>query len=230
MELDNLSANLGIKFNNPQLLKEALTHRSYLNEFKNRNLASNERLEFLGDTILSFVVSTWLFKKFPQYFEGKLTNLRSNLVKTSSLTKIAQKLKLGDYLLLSKGERESKGQENPTLLANALEAIIGAVFLDQGIKTAKDFIKTHFEPLLKEILETGKLKDYKSLLQEKIQAQTSQSPIYKTIKTEGPEHNKTFTVNVIIEGQVFATGAGKSKQKAEQQAAKQALEKLGSKK
>jgi ribonuclease-3 len=230
MEFDNLSANLGIKFNNLELLKEALTHRSYLNEFKNRNFQSNERLEFLGDAILSFVVSTWLFKKFPQFFEGKLTSLRSNLVKTTSLTKVAQKLKVGDYLLLSKGEKEARGQQNPTLLANAMEAIIGAIFLDQGVKAAKDFIEIHFEPLLKEIMESGRLKDHKSLLQEKIQAQTSQSPVYKTVKEEGPEHNKVFTVNVITEGKFLATGAGKSKQKAEQQAAKQALEKLTSKK
>ncbi len=230
MELDHLSTNLGIKFNNLELLKEALTHRSYLNEFKNRNLQSNERLEFLGDAILSFVVSTWLFKKFPQFFEGKLTSLRSNLVKTTSLTKVAQKLKVGDYLLLSKGEKEAMGQQNPTLLANAMEAIIGAIFLDQGVEKAKDFIEIHFEPLLKEIMESGRLKDHKSLLQEKIQAQTSQSPIYKTIKEEGPEHHKTFTVKVIAVGEILATGSGKSKQKAEEEAAKQALEKLTSKK
>lgn len=226
MELNHLAANLGVKFNNLQILKEALTHRSYLNEFKNRNLASNERLEFLGDAVLSFVVSSWLFKEFPYYFEGKLTNLRSNLVKTVSLTKIAQKLKVGDYLLLSKGEKESQGQQNPTLLANAMEAIIGAIFLDQGIETAKTFIENHFQFLLKEVIQTGKFKDYKSLLQEKIQAQTSQSPVYKTIKEEGPEHNKIFTVSVTTEGKILATGVEKSKQKAEEEAAKQALEKI----
>jgi len=230
MNFDQLEKILGIKFKNLGLLKEALTHRSYLNEFKNKNLQSNERLEFLGDAVLSFVVSTWLFKKFPQYFEGKLTNLRSNLVKTSSLTKIAQKLKVGDYLLLSKGEKESQGQQNPSLLANAMEAIIGAIFLDQGIETAKIFIENNFQPLLEEIMQTGKFKDYKSLLQEKIQAQTSQSPVYKTIKEEGPEHNKIFTVSVTAEGEILAMGVGKSKQKAEEEAAKQALEKLTSKK
>ena len=230
MELNHLAANLGVKFNNLQILKEALTHRSYLNEFKNKNFQSNERLEFLGDAVLSFVVSSWLFKEFPYYFEGKLTNLRSNLVKTVSLTKIAQKLKVGDYLLLSKGEKESQGQQNPTLLANAMESIIGAIFLDQGIETAKIFVETHFQPLLREVIQTGKFKDYKSLLQEKIQAQTSHSPFYKTVKTEGPEHNKIFTVNVMVEGKVLATGMGKSKQKAEEEAAKKALEKLTSKK
>jgi len=228
MDLTNLEKNLGLKFQNQGFLKQALTHRSYLNEFKNRNLQSNERLEFLGDAVLGFVVSTWLFKKFPQYFEGKLTNFRSNLVKTPSLSKIAQKLEIGNYLLLSKGEKEGKGQENPTLLANAMEAIIGAIFLDQGIKATKIFIKTHFQSLLEEIIQSGKLKDYKSLLQEKIQAQTSQSPVYKTVKEEGPEHQKIFTVSVTTNGELLAIGTGKSKQKAEQQAAQKALEKINS--
>ena len=230
MDFTNLEKNLGLKFQNQGFLKQALTHRSYLNEFKNSNLESNERLEFLGDAILGFVVSTWLFKKFPHYFEGKLTNFRSNLVKTASLAKIAQKLEVGDYLLLSKGEREGRGQQNPTLLANAMEAIIGAIFLDQGIHSVKVFIKTHFQELLEEIIQSGKLKDYKSLLQEKIQAQTSESPNYKTIKEEGPEHNKIFTVSVSAQGELLAVGTGKSKQKAEEEAAHLALEKLSLKK
>ncbi len=225
MNFESLSDNLGIKFNNLELLKEALTHRSYLNEDK-KTLQSNERLEFLGDAILSFVVSNWLFKKFPHYPEGKLTNYRSNLVKTSSLAKIAQKLKIGNYLLLSKGEKEAQGQKNLTLLANALEAIIGAIFLDQGIKKTKNFVQKNFQPLLEKIIKTGKLKDHKSLLQEKVQAKIKQAPVYKIIKTEGPEHNKIFTANVVIEGKIFATGVGKSKQKAEQQAAKKALKKI----
>ena len=230
MDFTNLEKNLGLKFQNQGFLKQALTHRSYLNEFKNSNLESNERLEFLGDAVLGFVVSTWLFKKFPQYFEGKLTNFRSNLVKTVSLAKIAQELEVGNYLLLSKGEKEGRGQQNPTLLANAMEAIIGAIFLDQGIHSVKVFIKTHFQKLLEEIIQSGKLKDYKSLLQEKIQAQTSESPNYKTIKEEGPEHNKIFTVSVTFQNELLAIGVGKSKQKAEEEAAHLALEKLSLKK
>lgn len=230
MDFEGLEKNLGIKFNNQQFLKEALTHRSYLNEFKKEHLESNERLEFLGDAILSFIVSNWLFEKFTLFHEGKLTNLRSNLVKTSALAEVAQNLKIGDYLLLSRGEKESGGQENPTLLANTTEAIIGAIFLDQGIKIIDSFIKINFEPLLKKIIASGRLKDYKSLLQEKIQAKTGQSPIYKTAKEEGPEHNKIFTINVFANGKIMAKGIGKSKQKAEQEAAKTALEKLGIKK
>lgn len=230
MELKKLEKNLDLKFNNPSLLKEALTHRSYLNEFKKQKIQSNERLEFLGDSILSFIVSSWLFEEFPIFPEGKLTNLRSNLVKTTSLAQIAQKLKIGDYLLLSKGEKDSSGQKNPTLIANALEAIIGAVFLDQGIESVQIFIKRNFQSILKETIKTGRLKDYKSLLQEKIQAQMSESPIYKTIKEQGPEHNKIFTVSVMTDRGALATGEGKSKQKAEQQAAKEALEKISLKK
>ena len=230
MNFEELEKNLGFRFKNPNLLREALTHRSYLNEFKKQQIQSNERLEFLGDAVLSFIVSDWLFKKFPGFTEGKLTNLRSNLVKTTSLTQIAQRLKVGEYLLLSKGEKETQGQKNPTLLANTLEAIIGALFLDQGLKATEIFIWENFEALLKEVMRSGRLKDYKSLLQEKIQAQSGQSPIYKTIKEKGPEHKKIFTVNVLAKGEILATGAGKSKQKAQEEAAKQALENLALKK
>ncbi|MCX6725811.1 MAG: ribonuclease III [Candidatus Shapirobacteria bacterium] len=230
MDFESLEQKLTIKFSNQQLLKEALTHRSYLNEFKKEHLESNERLEFLGDVVLSFVVSNWLFEKFPLFPEGKLTNLRSNLVKTTALSEIAQNLKIGDYLLLSRGEKESGGQKNPTLLANTTEAIIGAIFLDQGIKIVDNFIKINFEPLLKKTIASGRLKDYKSLLQEKIQAKTGQSPIYKTTREEGPEHDKIFTIDVFANGKIMAKGVGKSKQKAEQEAAKIALEKLGIKK
>ncbi len=230
MNFKELEKKLGFKFKDSNLLKEALTHRSYLNEFKKQRIQSNERLEFLGDAVLSFIVSSWLFKEFPRCHEGKLTNLRSNLVKTASLTQVAQKLKIGEYLLLSKGEKESQGQENPTLLANTVESIIGALFLDQGLESAKTFIRANFEPLLEEVIRSGRLKDYKSLLQEKIQAQKGQSPVYKTIKEKGPEHDKIFTVNVLAEGEILATGIGKSKQKAQEEAAKQALENLALKK
>lgn len=230
MNFSNLEKNLGFSFKNHELLKEALTHRSYLNEYKNQKIESNERLEFLGDAVLSFIVSSWLFEKFPNFPEGKLTSLRSGLVNTNALAKVGQELKIGDYLLLSHGEKEAGGQKNPTLLANTLEAIIGALFLDQKIEDVKIFIRNHFKKLLDEIISSGRLKDYKSLLQEKAQAKVGQSPTYKIIKEEGPEHNKIFTVNVLIEKQTLAQGVGKSKQKAEQEAAKKALENLGSKK
>lgn len=219
----DLEKNLGTKFKNKKLLIQALTHRSFLNEANQPDIESNERLEFLGDTILSFIISEWLFKQFPDYLEGDLTNIRSNLVRTASLAKIAQRLKIGNYLLLSKGEKESGGQKNPTLLANALEAVIGAIFLDQDLKTVKKFIRNNFSSALESLVRLGGLKDSKSLLQEKIQSETNFSPVYKTIKEEGPDHNKTFTVGVFLSNKLLATGMGKSKQQAEEEAAKIAL-------
>lgn len=219
----DLEKNLGTKFKNKKLLIQALTHRSFLNEANQPDIESNERLEFLGDTILSFIISEWLFKQFPDYLEGDLTNIRSNLVRTASLTKIAQRLKIGNYLLLSKGEKESGGQKNPTLLANALEAVIGAIFLDQDLKTVKKFIRNNFSSALESLIRLGGLKDSKSLLQEKIQSETNFSPVYKTIKEEGPDHNKTFTVGVFLGNKLLATGVGKNKQQAEEEAAKIAL-------
>lgn len=223
-----LENKLGIKFKNPKLLNQALVHRSYLNEVGNQKLVSNERLEFLGDAILDFIVSAWLYQLFPDYPEGKLTNLRSNLVKTDTLAKVADKYNAGEYLFLSRGEKESGGQKNPSLLANTFEAIIGAVFIDQGLETAEKLIKENLKPVLKQLIETGEFKDNKSLLQEKIQADTKLTPIYKTIKEEGPDHAKTFTVGVFIQNKLLASGQGKNKQEAEEQAASNALEKLAS--
>lgn len=224
--LDNLEKKLGIQFKNPKLLAQALIHRSYLNEIAGKGIRSNERLELLGDSILSFIISEWLFFKFPNYPEGELTNLRSNIVRTSSLAQIAQELGLGDYLLLSRGEQESGGAQNPSILANALEAIIGAIYLDQGIITAQNFIKEKFAPLINKITKRGEFKDAKSILQEKLQADLKQAPVYKTLKEEGPDHDKTFTVGVFIQKKLLAKGKGKSKQEAEEKAAKTALEKI----
>jgi len=224
--LDILEKKLKIKFQNRQLFREALTHRSYLNEAKEKDLRSNERLEFLGDAVLSFVISEWLFKHFPNYPEGQLTNLRSNLVKTESLAKIAKKFDLGKFLFLSKGEKEEGGENNPVLLANAFEAIIGAIFLERGVETVKNFIRKHFENLLKKLVSKGEFKDYKSLLQEKIQAETKITPFYRVIKETGPAHAKIFTVGVYLGEKLLAQGVGKSKQAAEEKAAKSALTKI----
>lgn len=221
--LGQLEKNLGVKFKNQKLLKQALTHRSFLNEASQSGGKSNERLEFLGDAILSFLISGWLFKQFPDYPEGNLTNIRANLVKTTSLAKLSQKIKIGDFLLMSRGEKESGGANNVSLLANALEAMIGAIYLDQNLKTVEKFIRQHFSPILTALLKTGSFKDSKSLLQEKTQAENSQSPVYKTLKEEGPDHDKIFTVGVFLDNQLLATGVGKSKQQAEEEAAKMAL-------
>lgn len=224
--LEKLQQRLGIKFNEPQLLAQALVHRSYLNEAIGEGLESNERLEFLGDSVLSFTVSHWLHQKFPHYKEGELTNLRSSLVRTSTLAQIANQLKIGQNLLMSRGEKSAGGEKNQSLLANALEAIIGAIFLDQGIAKAKEFIKTQLNPFLDQTLSKGELKDSKSLLQEKIQEKIKETPVYKTLKEKGPDHAKVFTVGVYSQGKLLAKEKGKNKQEAEEKAAKAALEKL----
>lgn len=224
--LDKIQQKIGIKFNNPQLLAQALVHRSYLNEITGRGIGSNERLEFLGDAILSFVVSHWLYQEFPNYKEGQLTNLRSNLVRTTTLAQIAEKLEIGQNLLMSRGEKSSGGEKNPSLLANTLEAVIGAIYLDQGKEKTTGFIKIHLEPFLKQIVAKGEFKDSKSLLQERIQEEIQEAPLYKILKEEGPDHDKIFTVGIYSQGKLLAQGAGKSKQEAEEEAAKAALEKL----
>ncbi len=224
--LEKLQKRLGINFNQPQLLAQALVHRSYLNEATGKGLESNERLEFLGDAVLSFVVSLWLYQKFPDYKEGELTNLRSNLVRTSTLAKIANQLKIGQNLLMSRGEKRAGGEKNLSLLANALEAVIGAIFLDQGMAKAENFIKNQLEPFLSKILSKGEFKDSKSLLQEKIQEKIKETPVYKILKEKGPDHAKIFTVGVYSQKKLLAQATGKSKQEAEEKAARAALEKI----
>lgn len=225
-KIQKLEKNLEIKIKNPDIFQEALTHRSYLNENKKKNISSNERLEFLGDAILSFVVSEWLFKKFPEAQEGLLTNLRSNLVKTETLAKITKKLDLGKFLLLSKGEERGGGRKNISLLANCLEAIIGAIFIDQGLATVKDFIYKSFQPSLKKIIHQKDIRDFKSLFQELSQKKYKITPRYKLLKEFGPDHNRTFTSGVFLGRKKIAEGTGKSKQASEEEAAKNALEKL----
>jgi len=213
------------KFRNTKLFEQAFTHRSYLNEAKQK-ISSNERLEFLGDSILSSIVSTYLFNKYREFDEGTLTNLRSLLVNSKTLSKIAQELKFGDLLKLSKGEEESKGRQNPTLLANSFEAFIGALFLDQGLEEVSNFLHAVLLPKVDDLVQKGGLKDPKSMLQEIIQAKKQNSPIYKVIEESGPAHNKLFTVGVYVENKILEKGSGKSKQIAEENAAKHALLKL----
>ncbi len=211
------------KLRNSKLFEEAFTHRSYLNEAKLK-VASNERLEFLGDSILSFAVSNYLYTKYPDFDEGTLTNLRSLMVNTKSLSDTARELNMGQLLKLSKGEEESKGRENATLLENSFEAFIGALFLDQGITSVVKFLDGVLFPKTQDIVNKRVLKDPKSLLQEKVQAQKQSSPIYKVLEEIGPAHAKNFKVGVFVNGKIFGEGKGKSKQIAEESAAKAALE------
>lgn len=211
------------KFKNPKLFEEAFTHRSYLNEAKLK-VTSNERLEFLGDSILSFVVSDHLFTKFPDFEEGTLTNLRSLLVNTKNLSEIARELKMGKLLKLSRGEEESKGRENATLLENSFEAYIGALFLDQGIASVVKFLEDVLFPRIQNFVAKKAFKDPKSLLQEKVQAKKQNSPLYRVLSESGPAHAKTFKVGVYVDGKLLGEGSGKSKQIAEESAARVALE------
>lgn len=213
------------KFTNQALFENAFTHRSYLNETKEK-LTSNERLEFLGDSILSFIVSTKLYATYEDFDEGILTNLRSLLVNTKSLASIAKELEFGKYLRLSKGEEESKGRENESLLANCFEAYIGALFMDQGIEAVRDFLSQVLFPKIEVYVQNRLFKDPKSLLQEHVQSQKQSSPSYKVLHEEGPPHAKVFTVGVFVNANQLGEGTGKSKQEAEENAAKLALEKL----
>ncbi|MCL5970194.1 MAG: ribonuclease III [Patescibacteria group bacterium] len=210
------------KFKNQHLFEQSFVHRSYLNETK-KKLSSNERLEFLGDSVISFVVSQYLFNKYPQFDEGILTNLRSLLVNTKSLAQCARELDFGKYLLLSKGEEESRGRQNQSLLADCFEAFVGALFLDQGINVVSEFLNKVLIPKAELYVKNKAFKDPKSLLQEKIQSQQKNSPVYKVINEQGPAHAKIFTVGVYIDKTLIGKGNGKSKQEAEESAAKEGL-------
>ena len=226
MTFDELQKTTGVTFTNPALLKQAFYHRSYLNESKTVR-ESNERLEFLGDAVLSFLTSHYLYDKFPTYPEGTLTNLRSSLVKTKTLAHISTTLCFGQLLFLSKGEEDTGGRTNTSLLADAFEAFLGALFLDQGIEKARTFLSEFLFPTIDDIIKNKSYVDYKSFLQELIQESIKISPNYEVVKTEGPDHNRTFWIHAISNGSVLGGGTGKSKQDAEQMAAKDALEKMG---
>lgn len=222
-DLSTLETNIRVVFKNKNLLKQAFIHRSYLNEVKEIDLKSNERLEFLGDSILSFWVSKEIYNKFPDSPEGNLTLIRTHLVKTETLTALAIGLDLGKYLLMSKGEEDGGGKSNPALLANSFEAMVGAIFLDQGFEETSIFLSQQFSGLLSQISDLNSIKDSKSTLQELVQAKGYPSPTYRQISALGPDHQKTFTMGVYIEEKLIASGASRSKQEAEESAAKTAL-------
>lgn len=211
---------------NKKIFQTAFTHRSYLNEVEEK-IESNERLEFLGDAVLSLITSAFLYQTRPGDSEGELTSLRSYIVKTPSLALASKNLGLGKYLKMSKGEELSGGRDNPQLLANTYEALLGAIFIDQGIKTAEEFVQKTLIPLFKEAIKTGPPKDAKSLLQELAQERFKQSPAYRILYTKGPDHAKEFTVGVFLKDKQIGQGTGSSKQEAEEKAAKQALQSKG---
>lgn len=209
-------------FINKELYEQALTHRSWINENPNVR-QSNERLEFLGDAILEFIVSSAIYNRLQDKEEGFLTALRANIVNTTNLTKLARKLELGDALYMSKGEKNGKGHQNPSLLANTVEALIGAIYIDQGFDAASNFIHENLLSDLEEKLKEP-LKDPKSRLQEKVQAMGMGTPKYKVVSQSGPDHAKNFVVEVSADNKVLASGNGTSINKAEQNAATCALD------
>jgi ribonuclease III len=219
--LDTLN-KIGIRPKNINLYHTAFTHRSFLNESK-KEIQSNERLEFLGDSVLSFIISSFLFQKRLKDTEGDLTSLRAYIVKTDSLAKASEKLGLGKLLKLSKGEELSGGRTNHQLLANTYESLLGTIYLDLGIEEATEFIKSTLIPIFMQEVEKGAPKDSKSLLQEKVQSSRQMSPKYKILETVGPDHAKQFKVGVYISGNLVGEGIGSNKQQAEEEAAKSAL-------
>jgi ribonuclease-3 len=216
-------------FKTPALLMTALSHRSSLNERSSGTTASesNERLEFLGDAVLELISTQFLYDKFPSEPEGVLTAYRSALVKTTTLAEVARELGLGERLYLSKGEESTGGRNNDGLLADVMEAVIGALYLDQGLDVVTKFLTQHLFVKFDQILQNKLYKDHKSQLQEIVQSQGLATPAYVVTKEIGPDHDKDFTVEVMVAGEVKGTGTGKSKQQAQQQAAAEALKALG---
>lgn len=215
------------KFRNNDLLNQALTHKSYSYERPKARAADNERLEFLGDTILGLVISDYIYKHFPDYQEGDMTQLKSTLVSRATLENLARKIEIGKPLLLGKGEVLSGGADQPSNLVGAFEAIIGAIYLDGGFKKACEFIGSQFKDELKNALEDGAKKDYKSILQEYTLKVYKLTPHYKVLSEVGPEHRKHFEVAVFFGNELQGKGKGKNKKSAEQRAAHDALFKTG---
>jgi ribonuclease-3 len=228
-DASQLAKKINVDFSDISLLKRALTHRSYLNENRGTGLQHNERLEFLGDAVLELVVTTFLFRKYPNKPEGELTAFRSAIVNTVSLTKVAEKIGLNDYLLLSRGEAKDTGRARSVILANAMEAVIGAIYLDNGYSAAANFISDQILNTIdiEEIVKKKLWIDAKSRFQELSQEKIGITPSYKTMKEVGPDHDKQFTIGVFLGSIQVALGTGASKQDAEQKAAEKAIEVKG---
>lgn len=218
---------IDIHFNDKALLKEAFTHRSYINEHRGSKLNHNERLEFLGDAVLELIVTRFLYEKYPKETEGDLTSYRAALVNAVTLSQVARDLRINDFLMLSRGEAKDVGRARDTILANAIEAVIGAIYLDQGYDAAKKFIEDNLFPLTEKIVAEKLWLDAKSHFQEKAQEHEGITPLYKTLEEVGPDHDKCFKVGVYIGKELVSGGEGRSKQEAEQNAARRALQKKG---
>ncbi|HDZ91840.1 MAG TPA: ribonuclease III [Deltaproteobacteria bacterium] len=220
---ETLEKNLGYSFRNAELLAQALCHSSYVNEHAHQGLKDNERLEFLGDAVLDLVISHILMFRFKEVTEGELSKFRALVVDEAGLYRVGVGLGLGDYLLLGKGEEQSGGREKPSILADATEALIGAIYLDAGFNKAMEVIEKLFAPLLERVGTGDLIHDFKSLLQEFTQQSCKVLPRYRLIKEAGPAHDRNFQVELTLKGEILARGEGKSKKEAEQHAARRAL-------
>lgn len=224
--IESLAKKIGVKFNDIELLRQAVTHRSYLNENRDHNLEHNERLEFLGDAVLELIITEYLYNNYKNP-EGELTSWRSALVNGEMLAHVAQDLGVENYLLMSRGEAKDTGRARQYLLANAMEAIIGAAYLDQGYEVSKKFVLANVAVRLKEILEKKLYLDPKSYFQEKAQENSKVTPSYRVMKEWGPDHDKHFIVGVFLMDELIAEGEGNSKQEAQREAARKGLEVKG---
>jgi ribonuclease III len=223
MDTNSKERLIGLKFNNKNLLIQAFTHRSYINENRNAKMKHNERLEFLGDAVLELVSTEFLYEKFPERNEGELTAIRAALVNTITLYEVSSELGFNKELLLSKGEAKDTGRARQAILANTFEAVVGAIYLDQGYEASKIFISKNLLPRTDRIIEDSLWVDAKSKFQEKAQEHCATTPSYKTLDETGPDHDKQFRVGVFIGGEQISSGVGKSKQDAEQEAARNGL-------
>ena len=222
-DFSEFEKEIGVNFNDKSLLEQAFTHRSYLNENRGSGREHNERLEFLGDAVLELVVTEFLFAKYPDRPEGDLTSYRAALVNTVSISDAGTKLGMNEYLLLSRGEAKDTGRARQIILANAFEALIGAIYLDQGYESAKQFIATQLFHKTDEVVEKGLWQDAKSRFQEIAQEKEGVTPSYDVLNQTGPDHDKSFVVGVYLGEERIASGEGRSKQEAEQVAAQKAL-------
>ncbi|MDP1629369.1 MAG: ribonuclease III [bacterium] len=227
IDLSKLEDRLGLKFKNRDLLEQSLVHRSFINENPGFRLGHNERLEFLGDAVLELATTEYLYNNFPELPEGEMTSLRAALVNSNMISQMAQNLRLNDFVLLSRGEAKDAGRARQYILANAFEAVIGAIYLDQGYEAAKELIIREVIPELPRIMEAKLYRDAKSCFQEEAQERVGITPTYEVLREWGPDHSKSFVVGVFLEKELVADGEGVSKQEAQQKAAEEGLKVKG---
>lgn len=224
--IKEFEAKLGLKFNDPNILEQSLTHRSYVNENRSEETIHNERNEFLGDAVLELIISEYLFKTYPDNPEGELTSFRAAVVRTEALAEVSRELDVGNYLRMSNGEEATGGRDKDYLLANAFEAILGAIYLDLGWDESVKFVHDHLVPKIERVVKYRLDIDNKTKFQEVAQSLYKLTPTYELISSEGPDHEKTFKMAVLVGDKKFGEGTGSSKQKAEEEAAEKALKKI----